>query len=439
MGQVSAQRRKNYHRDLTPELVSIDELKQLGRPTRRHPAEQIDHLIRLLKAYGFVVPILVDQEKRVIDGWAVVLAAKKAGLTKIPVVHNRDLSDVELRGLKIALNKISELSSWNETELKLEIQEILEIEQDLPLGIDVPTLDIILDGTGWDDEDEYPSIDERAHPQCKQGDQFNCGKHVIRCDDALSASSYAKLLGSEQAGMGFTDPPYNVPIQGHVTGSGTGRFHDFPMGKGELSSRDFQKFLETFLGHAAAFSRDGAIQFVCIDWRHAPEMFAAGATVFTGLKNICIWNKTNAGMGSLYRSQHEFIFVYKHGLARHINNINLGRRGRNRTNVWTYVSQSALSGTSKSKLALHPTIKPVAMIADAVRDCSNPGDIILDPFGGAGTTMIAAEKTGRRARLLELNPIYVDVTIERWQRLTGKVAYHAKTGRPFSPVNNQTK
>jgi DNA modification methylase len=418
-------------RDLSPVLEKLSDLKQLGRETRRHPSEQIDQLVIGLKSYGFVLPIPVDREKRVIDGWALVLAAKKLGLAEIPVVYIRDLTDAKLRALRIALNKISEMSSWNDAELKLEIQEIFQIEADLPLGIDVPTLDLILDGTGSDEEDDYPAIDEAADPQCRRGDQFNCGKHVIRCDDALSTSSYLALLGTERAGMGITDPPYNVPILGHVTKSRFAHRHDFAMGKGELSSADFQKFLETTLGHAAKFSRDGAIHYVCMDWRHSSEMHAAGETVFTELKNICVWNKTNAGMGSLYRSQHEFVFVYKLGKARHINNISLGRYGRTRTNVWTYVSQSALSGTSKSKLALHPTVKPVAMIADAIRDCSHPGDIILDPFCGAGTTMIAAEKTGRRARLLELNPIYVDASIQRWQRLTGQTAYHAETGRPF--------
>jgi DNA modification methylase len=228
--------------------------------------------------------------------------------------------------------------------------------------------------------------------------------------------------------MVFTDPPYNVEIFGHVTSS---RHHVFAMGQGELSPKDFQRFLETSLSHIAASSRSGTIIYICMDWRHLQELSAAGHAAFAKLMNICVWNKTNAGMGSLYRSQHELIFVYKHGTARHINNVNLGRHGRNRTNVWTYVSQSALSATSKSKLALHPTVKPVAMIADAIRDCSNPGDIILDPFGGAGTTMIAAEKTGRRARLLELNPVYVDASIQRWQRLTGQTAYHAETGRPY--------
>jgi len=204
------------------------------------------------------------------------------------------------------------------------------------------------------------------------------------------------------------------------------------MATGELSARQFQLFLVTALGHMAHFSRDGAIHYVCIDWRHLQDLLPAGEAVFTELKNLCVWNKSNAGMGSLYRSQHEIISVYKSGTAPHINNIQLGRYGRHRTNVWNYVSQSALSGTSKSKLSLHPTVKPVAMIADAIRDCSNRGDVILDPFGGAGTTLIAAEKTGRRARLIELNPIYVDVTIERWERLTGRTAFHAETGRPFS-------
>ncbi|MBR1156000.1 DNA methyltransferase [Bradyrhizobium sp. JYMT SZCCT0428] len=430
MQQLSRARKDGY-RDLAITYVDIAELKPLGRPTRRHSPEQIDHLVSLLKAYGFVTPILVDHKKRVIDGWGVVTAAKKLGLSKIPVVCNRDLSDVELRALKIALNKISELSSWDDAELKLEIQEILEIRQDLPLAIDVPTLDIILDGTGFEEEDDRPVMEEQIVAHCSLGAQYTCGKHLIRCDDAQNASSYRKLLGKDRASMIFTDPPYNVPIEGHVTVSKSAPTHDFAMAKGELSSSDFQDFLETTLRHAANCSVDGAIHFVCMDWRHASELLAAAGAVYAKTLNLCVWNKTNAGMGSLYRSQHELIFVFKHGKARHINNVNLGRHGRNRTNVWTYVSQNALSGTSKGKLALHPTIKPVAMIADAIRDCSKPGDIILDPFGGAGTTMIAAEKTGRCARLLELNPVYVDVAIQRWQRLTGQTAYHAETGRPY--------
>lgn len=419
-----------FLRVLNAVLKPIDELKApLGRDFRQHPPTQIQKVVESLQTFGVALPILVGPDNRVIDGWALALAAKQLGFREFPVVYISDLSEAKRRGLRVALNKIPEYARWNDPELKLEIQEILAVDADVTFGIEIAELDAMLDDGGLDQEDELPPVDEQTAPVCQPGDQFKCGGHIIRCDDALNPNSFAKLLGSEQAGMGFTDPPYNVPINGHVTKS---KAHDFPMARGELSRPGFQAFLEAALGHVAKFSRAGAIQYICMDWRHSPELLAAGGAVFNELKNICVWNKSNAGMGSLYRSQHEFIFVYKHGTAPHINNIALGRHGRNRTNVWNYVGQSALSGTSKSKLSLHPTVKPVAMIADAIRDCSKPGDIILDPFGGAGTTMIAAEKTGRRARLLELNPLYVDVAIQRWQRLTGQTACHAETGRPFS-------
>jgi hypothetical protein len=203
------------------------------------------------------------------------------------------------------------------------------------------------------------------------------------------------------------------------------------MASGELPTAEFQRFLQTALGHAAACSANGAIHYVCMDWRHQCELLAAGKEVCSELKNMCVWNKSNAGMGSLYRSNHELIYVFKVGTAPHVNNVALGRYGRHRSNVWDYVSQNALNGTAKSKLALHPTVKPVAMIADAMRDCSNRNGLVLDPFGGAGTTLIAAERTGRRARVIELDPTFVDVGIERWQRLTGKTATHADSGEPF--------
>ena len=240
------------------------------------------------------------------------------------------------------------------------------------------------------------------------------------------------MLGTDKADMMFADPPYNVPIEGHVSGLGAVKHADFAMASGELSSAEFQAFLRTSLGHAASWSINGAIHFVCMDWRHQREILAAGDEVYSELKNLCVWNKSNAGMGSLYRSKHELIFVFKVGKGPHINNVALGRYGRHRSNVWDYVSQNALNGSAKSKLALHPTVKPVAMIADAIRDCSNRGGLILDPFGGAGTTLIAAERTGRRARVIELDPIFVDVSIERWQRLTGGTAIHADSGQPFA-------
>lgn len=433
VNQGAAQAPAAPSRDLTIAPRPLAELKPpLGRDIRRHSSAQIQKIIGSLQTYGPAMPILVGPDDRVIDGWALVLAARQLGWPEFPVVCICDLSDAKLRALRIALNKIPEFANWNDPALKLEIEDILALDFDVALGFEVGELDAMLDDGGLDQEDDLPRVAEQTVPICQVGDQFSLGDHIVQCGNALNPDSFSKLLGLEQAGMAFADPPYNVPIDGHVTRSKSTKGHDFPMAKGELSSADFRAVLETALGHMAKFSRKGAIHYVCMDWRHSSELLAAGGAVFTELKNICVWNKSNAGMGSLYRSQHEFIFVYKVGTAPHINNIALGRHGRNRTNVWNYVSQNTLSGTSKSKLSLHPTVKPLAMVADAIRDCSNPGDIILDPFGGAGTTLIAAEKTGRRARLLELNPTYVDVTVQRWQRLTGKTAYHTETGRPYS-------
>ena len=247
------------------------------------------------------------------------------------------------------------------------------------------------------------------------------------------------MLGGEKAEMVFTDPPYNVRIDGHASGLGAIRHGDFAMASGELSSTEHVAFLRTSLRHAARHSVDGAISFVCQDWRHAKEAIIAGEEIYSELKNICVWSKSNAGMGSLYRSAHEFVFVFKVGTGPHVNNVALGRHGRHRTNVWDYVSQNALNGTTKSKLALHPTVKPVALVADAIRDCSNRNAVILDPFGGAGTTLIAAERTGRRARLIEISPKFVDASIERWQRLTGSTAVLAESAGRLDPPHHASR
>jgi DNA modification methylase len=258
------------------------------------------------------------------------------------------------------------------------------------------------------------------------------GDHRVICGNALEAETYDRLLEDQQAQMVFTDPPYNVRINGHVSGLGAARHAEFAMASGEMSPKEFTTFLATALGNAAHHAVDGSIHFIFTDWRHIRELLDAATDVYRELKNLCIWAKTNGGMGSLYRSQHELIFVFKKGNAPHINNVQLGRFGRHRPNVWSYPGQSVWSNSHKGKLALHPTVKPVGLVADAIRDCSNQHDLILDPFGGAGTTLIAAEKTGRHARLIELEPRYVDVTVRRWQHLTGRNAIDATTGQPFT-------
>ena len=356
-----------------------------------------------------------------------------SGLTEVPAVCLKDLSEAELRILRLALNRISQDAAWDPKEFALELEEILiqAPQSDLELtGFEPGEIDFALDGCGADEEDEVPQVEPGGAPVTQLGDQWDCGGHKVFCGNALEKEAYERLLGIEKARLVVTDPPYNLE-SAHISGRGKVKHPDFAMASGELSPAEFQTFLATAFAHMVASSVDGALHFIFIDWRHLRELMAAADPLYRTMLNLCVWRKSNGGMGSLYRSQHELVLVYKSGSGPHINNVALGRYGRNRTNVWDYVGQSALNATSKSKTSLHPTVKPVGMIADIIRDCSNRGDMVLDPFGGAGTTLIAAERAGRHARLIELDPVYVDVTIERWQRLAGGTARHAVTGEAF--------
>jgi DNA methylase len=423
-------------RDLSARPFPVADCKPLGRITRKHSPQQVSKLAASLKQFGFAYPILIDVNGRVVAGWGLVLAARKLGLLEIPAVQLSDLSEAKLRSLRLALNRLGEDSTWDREALTLEFSEILELGSvGLEFtGFETGEIDFILDGNGTDQEDELPKVENHAPPVSRADDQWTLSQHSLLCGNALIAENYDRLLADDKVQMMFADPPYNVPIEGHVSGLGKFKHKDFAMGSGELCPAEFVKFLRTSLGHAADHSTSGAVHFICMDWRHGREVNAAADPIYDQQLNLCVWKKTNAGMGSLYRSGHELVFVFKVGKAPHINNVALGRHGRNRTNVWDYVSQNALNGTSRSKLSLHPTVKPVALVADAIRDCSTRGGLILDPFGGAGTTLIAAERTGRRARVIELDPLFVDVTIERWQRLTGGTAIHAGTGRCFADI-----
>jgi DNA modification methylase len=248
------------------------------------------------------------------------------------------------------------------------------------------------------------------------------GRHRLACGDARDAGAYDALMAGQAADMLFTDPPYNVPIDGFAGGKGKVERREFAMASGEMGEAQFQAFLEATLGPAAAVTRDGAIAFVCMDWRHVGELLAAGAAVFDELKNICVWTKTNGGMGSLYRSQHELVFVFKKGRAPQCNNVELGRHGRNRTNVWAYAGANAFGAAREAELAMHPTVKPVALIEDAIKDVTRRGALVLDPFGGSGSTLIAAERCGRLARVIEIDPLYCDTIIKRFEAYTGKQA-----------------
>jgi 16S rRNA G966 N2-methylase RsmD len=254
----------------------------------------------------------------------------------------------------------------------------------------------------------------------------------VLCGDATDPQAFAALLGSERAQLVFIDPPYNVPIGGHVCGLGSIQHAEFAMASGEMSEVEFTRFLQTVFGHLVAHSADGSIHFVCMDWRHVYELLTAARGLYAEQKNLCIWNKDNGGMGSLYRSKHELVFVFKAGSGPHVNNVELGKHGRYRTNVWDYAGVNGLKAGRLEELALHPTVKPVALVADALLDCSSRGGLVLDCFLGSGTTLIAAEKTGRRAAGMELDPTYVDTALRRWQEFTGQEPVHAVSGRTFT-------
>lgn len=421
-------------RDLIPRLVSVAGLSRLGRETRKHPSAQITKVARSIEEWRFVHPILIDQSGRVIDGWVLVEAAKELGLKEVPAVAIEDLSEAQLRALRHALNRIGQDTTWDPLQVSLEFEDLLQLDPEFDLtltGFDMGEIDVFLAGDAAEEEDEVPEIDDTLEPITKLGDIWILGDHRIICGSSLVEETYQKLLGEERAQLVVSDAPYNVSIPGHVSGHGATKHENFQMASGEMSVEAFTEFLKTSAGLAARFSVDGSLHFWFMDWRHQREILTAGHAVYDELKNLVVWSKSNAGMGSLYRSAHELVYVFKRGKAPHVNNVQLGKYGRNRTNVWDYPSATALAAAGKSKLSLHPTAKPVALVADAIRDCSNRGDVVVDPFGGAGTTLIAAERTGRRARLIEIEPRYVDVTVERWQRLAGKTAIHAETGKPF--------
>lgn len=305
-------------------------------------------------------------------------------------------------------------------------------------GFDTAEIDILISEIGSDapdPADQVPIIDPSKPAVSRLGDLWQIGSHVLLCGNALEKESYTRLLRGQKAQMVFVDPPYNVPIAGHVSGLGKLTHREFPMASGEMAPDQFTEFLRSAFGHLADFSVDGSIHFICMDWRHIREVSDAAGDIYRELKNICIWAKTDAGMGSLYRSAHEFVF--KNGSAPHINNVELGRFGRNRTNIWQYPGASTLGGNRAENLELHPTVKPLALVADAILDCSKRGGIILDAFAGGGTTLLAAEKTGRVGAELELDPLYVDVIIRRFEETFGIKAVYVGSGLEFDRVAEQ--
>lgn len=408
-----------------------------GNP-RTHSDKQIVALMASIKELGFRVPIIINEDGVVLAGHGRLEAAKRLGLEEVPTIVAAGLTKTQQRAYVLADNKISSMSAWDKDLLVHEIEILLEEDFQIETtGFSTAEIDIMIDGAvepdGPDAEDLQPEdIGEEGMIVTKFGDVWKLDQHRLCCGDALKEASYAAVLKKgELAQICITDPPYNVKIDKHVCGSGKTKHKEFAMASGEMSQGEFTDFLATSCANIALNCQEGAIVFCFMDWRHMREMLDAGEQVFGRLRQLCVWGKDNAGMGTFYRSQHELIFAFKHGDAPHINNFELGQHGRYRSNIWSYPGVNTFSGKGYQQLSLHPTVKPVSLIADAIRDCSHRNGIVLDPFSGSGTILIAAERTGRMARAIEYEPRYVDVAIRRWERVTGKTAVHEGSGMTF--------
>ncbi|AMJ62681.1 hypothetical protein AXW83_22410 [Bosea sp. PAMC 26642] len=416
----------------------LADLKPSPRKTRTHSTKQINQIAASIKSFGFVTPVLVDSEDIIVAGHGRYEAAKLLGLSNVPTISLHHLGSDEIRALALADNRLAELSGWDNETLKIELSYLIEIDSMVELtGFETPQIDVILDtdvapALKMDPADAVEPIGVQA--VTRRGDLWLLGHHRIICGDARERSVYTKLMGGELAQMTFTDPPYNVRIDGHVGGLGKIKHRPFPMASGEMSKPEFTAFLTSVFGEIVAACQDGALIYTCIDGPHLHEMLTAGYSTFSELKTVITWAKTNAGMGSLYRSQTELIPLWKSGNAPHINNIELGRHGRYRTTLWSYAGANGFGRGRMEDLAAHPTVKPCAMVSDAIKDASKLNGIILDCFGGSGTTLIAAAKTKRRGYLMELDPLYVDVAIARWEKLFKREARHAETGLSFAEM-----
>ena len=410
-------------------------LRPRTRNPRIHSAKQIGQLKASIREFGFVRPVLIDGNSAIIAGHGATQAAVELGLGDIPTVRVDHLTPAQIRAYVIADNKLAEKSGWDRNLLAIELKEIA-VEFDLTLtGFELPEIDVLFSELDADEAgDEDAPVVDRDHPAVtKPGDLWKIGEHFLLCADSTRRQSYERLLQGAKAQVVFTDPPYNVSIAGHVSGLGKVQHREFAMASGEMSPVQFTQFLASIVRHLVDFSDDGSLHYVCMDWRHMREVLEAGE-VYVELKNLCVWAKTNAGMGSLYRSQHELVFLFKNGSSPHINNVELGRFGRHRSNLWTYAGINSFGKERDAELAMHPTVKPVALVADAILDSSRRGGVVLDAFAGSGTTLVAAQKTGRRGCGIEIDPHYVDTILRRFQKTYGIEGVLEATGQSFNVV-----
>lgn len=414
------------------EYMKPAEILPRKRKFRTHPNNQIELIAQSLRERGCLEPVLVDSENRIVCGEAVVEAARNIGLNRIPIVRAEHLSDDDLRAYAIAANKLAELAGYDEELLGLELSEINELlgEPDLTsLGFEAAEIDRLLGLTEYEGDAAAETVPPLQPDKsvCRPGDLWLLGEHRLLCGDALRAESYATLMQDELAQLVLSDLPYNLSVR-DISGNGRFKHREFVQAAGEMSRHEFTRFLTVAMRQMRANSADGSLHFLFMSWHHLLELLRAGSIVYDELKSIVTWVKKQGGQGSFYRSQTEFIAVFKHGRARHVNNIQLGRFGRNRTNAWFCDGMNTPGSGRDELLAMHPTVKPLDLLCDAILDCSEKGQIVLDPFVGSGSTIIAAGKVGRRARAMELDPLYADVALRRFLAATGMMPLRESDG-----------
>lgn len=431
-------------------MISINLLNLGNRRLRRRNAKAFNKLVRSIKHFGIARPILIDRHNKMIDGYGIVEAAIELGIEQVPAIVIDHLPPEDIKALGIALNKIQELGEWNEDVLRQELEFILELDAKYDLevtGLELGEIEFHLSDTDQDGDAEQPDpsdtvplamSDPDYAPVSRLGDLFLLqGKdfeHRVYCGDARSKKAIAEALGELVATMVLTDPPFNVRIQGHVGGLGKTAHREFVMASGEMKPDEFYKFLRSSLKRMKQALKDGGLLYIYMDKNGLELLLKAGRKIGLKMHSICIWKKPNGGMSSLYRSQHEFIVIFKKGKASHVNNILLGKYGRYRTTVWEYPGFNSFSRERRELFHLHPTLKNVQMLADAIRDVTKRGDVVLDSFAGAGSTTIASEKTSRQSVSVELDPIYIDTILKRFENEFGTEALHAETGMTFSEL-----
>jgi hypothetical protein len=400
LADVQASGSGGIRNDLLPKLELVhlapNELTVPARNVRAIDAVHVRKVMNSITSFGFINPVLIDQDNRILDGVTATEAAKELRLSAIPCIRAAHLTAQEKRTLRLALNRLGENGQWDLSELKAELIELVDE------GIEIESTAFTLaefDQITLDDEvepaEQGPLCPDSESPSiARPGDVFLFdGGHRLICGDATDPAVYRALFGDSTARLVLTDEPYNVPISGHVT---KGDHREFAMASGEMSDTQFGEFNSAWMGASLDHLCDGGLIGTFIDWRGYPVVHTAATGHGLAAINLCVWTKTNGGMGSLYRSQHELLPLYKKGATGHVNNVELGRNGRWRSNVWCYPGASSVSSDSRKGLKLHPTVKPAAMLTDAIVDLTNRGDIVLDPFLGSGSTLVAAHSAGRR-------------------------------------------